>query len=163
MQDKRVSMKDPFSFEHRKAAKILQADIPLTARPFKEIADACNLSGEDLLGWINELSQKGIIRKFGAVLRHQKAGYRKNALILWAADPDTLERAGVAFALLSQVSHCYERKPAFQEKYNLFTMVHSQTDDISSLAETMSRLTGISDYCILESLQEYKKSSPEYF
>jgi len=154
---------ETFSIQQLKALRILQSDIPLTVRPFTAIADACGLSGNDLPGWIKELSERGIVRKFGAILRHQNAGYRKNALVMWAVPADALENAGLAVAALSYISHCYERKPAFQNKYNLFTMLHAQNDDISPLVNTMSRLISSDDFLLLESLQEYKKTSPEYF
>jgi DNA-binding Lrp family transcriptional regulator len=154
---------ETFSIQKLKAARILQSDIPLTVKPFTEIADACGLKGDELMAWIKELSQKRIIRKFGAVLRHQKAGYRKNALVMWAVPIDAVENAGKQFASLSFISHCYERKPAFQNKYNLFTMLHAQDDDISTLINIMSELISSNDFLILESLQEYKKTSPEYF
>lgn len=157
------SIMDKLDIPYSKAAQILQADLPLVANPFVVIAEECGLSGDSLLGWVRELLQKGDIRKFGAILRHQKAGYRKNALVLWVCPANAIEKVGNAFAALSSVSHCYERKPAFQNKYNLFTMLHSREDSLKSLLTDMSRLSAISDYLVLESLQEYKKTSPEYF
>jgi len=154
---------ETISIQKLKAARILQSDIPLTVKPFAEIADICDLKSDVLMAWINGLSQKGVIRKFGAVLRHQKAGYSKNALVMWAVPFDEIENAGGLFAALPFISHCYERKPAFQNRYNLFTMLHAQDDDISPLINTMSQLINCHDFLILESLQEYKKTSPEYF
>lgn len=154
---------EKFSTQQIKAARILQADIPLCAEPFAAIADACGLDTEFLMTWINDLTKKGIIRKIGAILRHQKAGYGTNALVMWAVPPDAIEEAGRTLAQLDYISHCYERKPAFQEKFNLFTMLHSKQNDLSPLIETMSRLISVSDYLLLESIQEYKKTSPEYF
>ena len=49
-----------FTRPEKKAAQILQDDMPLTEKPFAAIADACGLTGDDLLAWIQELSQKGI-------------------------------------------------------------------------------------------------------
>ncbi|MHB8137486.1 MAG: siroheme decarboxylase subunit beta [Smithellaceae bacterium] len=147
----------------KKAAQILQHDLPLIDRPFAAVAEACGLSTIQLIDLLKKLSADGILRKFGAVLRHQKAGYRNNALVVWAVPPEAIENAGQLFASLSYISHCYERKPAFQKKYNLFTMLHAQDDDITSLVSNMRELINRNDYLILESLQEYKKTSPEYF
>ncbi len=152
-----------FSIQKLKVARILQSDIPLTVKPFAEIADTCGLDHNDLMVWIKGLSQKGVVRKFGAILRHQKAGYHKNALVMWAIPPEAIENAGRLFAGLPFISHCYERNPSFQNKYNLFTMLHTQDDSLSPLLKTMSRLINSSDFLILESQQEYKKTSPEYF
>jgi siroheme decarboxylase len=151
------------SINQSKAAHILQSDIPLDAKPFTAIADICGMSTNDLIFWIKELSHQGMIRKFGAILRHQNAGYQKNALAIWSVPPDVLEKAGYIFAELPYISHCYERKPAFQDKYNLFTMLHTQKNNISPMVNFMSRLISCDDFLILESVQEYKKTSPEYF
>jgi DNA-binding Lrp family transcriptional regulator len=107
--------------------------------------------------------EKGIMRKFGAILRHQKAGYGKNALVVWSVPADQIEKAGKIFASFLFVSHCYERNPAFIKKYNIFTMLHSKDENILSLIKNMATATDINDYIILESIQEYKKISPEYF
>jgi len=152
-----------FSPAEKKAARILQHDIPLTSRPFAAIADACGMNGIELLDFLKKLSDAGVLRKIGAILRHQKAGYRKNALVVWSIPSDAIDHAGRSFASLPFISHCYERDPAFQKKYNLFTMLHAQDDDISPQLETMTRLINHHDFLILESLQEYKKTSPEYF
>jgi len=152
-----------FTIPEKKAARILQRDMPLTDRPFAAIADVCGLTTEQLISLLKKLSDNGILRKFGAILRHQRAGFQKNALVMWSVPPDAVENAGQMLASLSYISHCYERKPAFQNKYNLFTMLHTQDDDISPLITTMSRLIHSKDFLILESLQEYKKTSPEYF
>jgi DNA-binding Lrp family transcriptional regulator len=162
MRIKTIAMKT-FTLQEKKAARILQSDIPLTVKPFAAIAEACGLSSDELLNWMKGLSQAGILRKFGAILRHQKAGYHRNALVMWAFPEKSVENAGRLYAALPYISHCYERKPAFQNKYNLFTMLHTQEDAIESLIGQMSQTTKCSDFLILESLQEYKKTSPEYF
>jgi hypothetical protein len=42
-------------------------------------------------------------------------------------------------------------------------MLHSKDENILSKINDMATATGINDYLILESIQEYKKTSPEYF
>lgn len=141
----------------------MQRDLPLISRPFAAVADASGLNTGQLIRLLRDLSRTGVLRKIAAILRHQNAGYRKNALVVWSVPPGDEEIAGRAFASLPFVSHCYERDPAFQHKYNLFTMLHAQNNDLSVLIDKMTQLIGSSDYLILESLQEYKKTSPEYF
>jgi len=147
----------------KRAAGILQRDIPLCARPFAAIAETCGLTGGELINWIKELSREGILRKFGAIVRHQKAGYEKNALVMWAVPPGKMEETGRRFASLPFISHCYERSPAFQGRYTLFTMLHSRREAPAVLIAQMAQAVQCPDFLILESLQEYKKTSPEYF
>jgi siroheme decarboxylase len=147
----------------QKVAGLIQHDIPVVHRPFLEIGRACSLSEKEVLNIIRHLLKDGYIRRLSAILRHQKAGYTKNALVVWSVPPEQTEEKGKMFAAFESVSHCYERQPAFQGKFNLFTMLHAKTEDIPSLTKKIAAATGINDYLILESLQEYKKKSPEYF
>jgi len=139
------------------------ADIPLVPSPFAEIAASCGLTGAEILQTSRELLQKGIMRRFGAVLHHSKAGFTKNALVVWSVQPSQTEKAGKIFASFSFISHCYERKPAFQNKYNLFTMLHTKDDNIAVIIDFLAEAINNRNFLILESLEEYKKTSPEYF
>jgi DNA-binding Lrp family transcriptional regulator len=149
--------------EEKKVARLIQGDVPLVSSPFDEIGESCGLTTDKILNISQSFLKKGIMRKFGAILRHQKTGYGKNALVAWSVPADQIEKAGNIFASFFFVSHCYERKPAFSKKYNIFTMLHSKDKNILSMIKEMAMATDINDYIILESLQEYKKTSPEYF
>lgn len=149
--------------KQNKIAKLIQKDIAITKFPFDETGNVCGSTGKEVLKITKELFKKDIIRRFGAILRHQKAGYTKNALVVWSVPVHLTERAGNILSSYSFVSHCYERNPAFKEKYNLFTMVHFKGKNILPLIRDMANATGIDDYLILESIHEYKKKSPEYF
>lgn len=151
------------SKKQREVASLIQKDIDIVPFPFEEAGKSCGLSGEEFLDIIRELTEKGVMRKFTAILRHQKAGYKENALVVWSVPSGETEKTGQIFASFSFISHCYERKPAFMGKYNIFTMLHSSEKNISSLIKKMTNATGIEDYQILKSIKEYKKSSPEYF
>jgi DNA-binding Lrp family transcriptional regulator len=163
MQDKIYFMKDHLTVKQKKVACVIQKDIVVMRFPFNELGNLCGLTNEDVLDTTKQLFKKGFIRKYGAILRHQKAGYEKNALVVWSVPADQIEKAGKIFASFLFVSHCYERNPAFIKKYNIFTMLHSKDENILSLIKNMATATDINDYIILESIQEYKKISPEYF
>lgn len=146
-----------------KALRILQGDISVSYRPFDEVAARSGLPIGELFGLLHKLKTEGVMRRFGAALRHQKAGYTKNALVVWSVGPQEIEKAGRICASLKCISHCYERRPPFLGKYDLFTMLHTQSDNISLLVDEISATIHCSDFLILESLQELKKTSPEYF
>jgi len=163
MQDKIYFMKDHLTVKQKKVACVIQKDIAVMRFPFNELGNLCGLTNKDVLDTTKQLFKKGFIRRYGAILRHQKAGYEKNALVVWSVPAEQTEKTGNMFASFPFISHCYERKPAFREKYNIFTMLHSKDEIILSLVKDMVTATNIHDYLILESIQEYKKTSPEYF
>jgi DNA-binding Lrp family transcriptional regulator len=145
-------------------AKAIQADIPCEKRPFRRIADAIGITEDEVIATIESLIGRGFIRRFGAVLGHRRAGFTGNAMVIWAVPSDRIEEVGILLAAFEEVSHCYEREPAFEEKYNLFTMIHlKDAKDRDRLVRKMTVAAGIGDYLVLASEEEYKKSSMEYF
>lgn len=151
------------SKNEKTVAKFLQSDIPLTSSPFYEIGKICGLTASEIINMAKSFLKDGIMRKFGAVLRHQKAGYKNNSLVVWSVPVEKTEEVGKIFSSFSFISHCYERTPAFKNKYNIFTMIHSQDMPIQSLIKDMESATNIHDCLILNSRKEFKKISPEYF
>jgi siroheme decarboxylase len=147
----------------KKISRLVQQDVTLKKRPFKDIAEKVGASEEQVLSTIRGLMTKGTIRKFGAILRHQKAGFPHNAMVIWAVSQERIEFAGNALASFREVTHCYERTPPFAGKYNVFTMVHFGEGNQESVIQKLSQETGIKDFKVLTSIEEYKKSSMEYF
>jgi DNA-binding Lrp family transcriptional regulator len=141
----------------------LQGDLPVEKRPFRAVASRAGTDEEGVLDTVRSLMQQGIIRKFGAILRHQRAGITRNAMVIWVVPPDRTEEAGSVFTSFQEITHCYERRPPFQGRYNLFTMIHAGKGALENLIARISSKAGIEDYKVLESLEEFKKSSMEYF
>jgi len=146
----------------KKISRLIQQDIILEKRPFRYIAEKVGASEEQVLAVIRGLMTKGVIRKFGAILRHQKAGFPHNAMVIWAVSRDGVEIAGKTLASFKEVTHCYERTPPLSRKYNVFTMVHFGEGNQESVIKKLSQKTGITDFKVLTSIEEYKKSSMEY-
>lgn len=144
----------------------LQGCIPLdTGRPFAEIARRCGVNEDEVLAIVRHWMRDGVIRRFGAVVRHQSLGRTANAMSVWNV-PDEKQRARVANELASfaEVSHCYERATGPGWPYQLYGMIHGSTsDECRSIAEEVSRRTGATDYLLLESTREFKKESLRYY
>lgn len=149
--------------EEQDLLRQLQGDLPVEKRPFRALAVGAGMNEEAVLDTIGTLVQRGVIRKFGAILRHQRAGITRNAMVIWAVPPDRTEETGAVFASFREITHCYERRPPFEGRYNLFTMIHTGEGRMESVIANISSRSGICDYQVLESLEEFKKSSMEYF
>jgi DNA-binding Lrp family transcriptional regulator len=142
----------------------IQKDLPMTKRPYQEIADRTGLTEQDVLEAIRRMLARGLIRKFGAIVRHREAGFSANAMVVWAVPQDRCEQVGQTLSSFPEITHCYERSPAFEGKYNVFSMIHMRRpDEIEEIVEKIATLTNIADYQILASEAEFKKSSMEYF
>jgi len=151
--------------KERSVAREVQGDIPLDKRPFETIAWQIGIEEGEVVGTLKRLQKEGMMRRFGAVLRHTSAGFSENALVVWAVPEEQCEAVGSLLASYKEISHCYERTPPFEGIYNLFTMVHltGDADRMEAFVRTVSAAVGIGEYRILRSLREFKKSSMEYF
>jgi len=151
------------TLDEQKILQALQGDIPLHSHPFAGLGKDLNLSEDAVISIIQELADRGILRKVGAILRHREAGFTQNAMVVWSVPESRIEIAGKILASFPEVSHCYERTPFFEGKYNVFTMVHLKTPDILNRVREMAEAAELNDYQILTSETEYKKSSMVYF
>ena len=148
----------------KKVITAIQGDIPIISRPYEIIAQNLGISEETLLKIVARLAQKGIMRRFGATLRHQKTGFGANAMIAWQVEEARIEAVGRIMASFKQVSHCYRRNPTDQWPYNLYTMVHGNIKaECHATAREMSEKAGVTTYRLLFSLRELKKTSMQYF
>ncbi len=148
----------------KKIINLLQGDLPLTPTPFAVVAEQLGIPEERLLTRIKELKEQGIIRRFGATLRHQEAGFSSNAMVVWQVPNERIEEVGNAFAGFREVTHCYRREPQEDWPFNLYSMVHgSDRDACRKIAERMSRAVSIAEYDLLFSQKEFKKTSMKYY
>ena len=144
--------------------RALQEGLPLVSRPYQVISQKLGVTEELLIFTIKDMISRGLIRRFGAAVRHQDLGFNANAMVVWRVPEPLVDLAGDVFTGFPQVSHCYQRSTGDDWEYNLFTMVHGHTgEECRSAAVAMSEATGIKEYLILYSMAELKKTSMKYF
>jgi len=150
--------------EDKKLIRQIQGDLPICSTPFDPLARQLGLEKKEFLKRVRNLVRRGMIRRFGAILRHQKAGYQGNAMVVWKVREEQVPRVSRAMALFPAVSHCYLRPCLPHWPYNLYTMVHGRSaKDCRLAAQKISKETGLKDYRLLFSKREHKKSSMRYF
>ena len=142
----------------------IQGDIPITERPYLEVAEKLGVSENTFLEKLKDLCDRGVIRRFGATIRHQKSGFKANAMVAWTVDEDRINDVGEKMASFREVSHCYRRNPNGDWPYNLYTMIHAGDEEsCRETARKMSEATSVNTYTLLFSREELKKTSMEYF
>lgn len=142
----------------------VQEDLPLVPEPYKEIARQLDITEDELMNKIKEFCCSGIIRRFGTVVNHRNIGFISNAMVVWIVPEDLIEDVSKIMISFSQVSHCYQR-PTFPEwPYNVFTMIHGQSNqECERIAKEIAEAINIKDYNLLYSTKELKKVSMKYF
>jgi siroheme decarboxylase len=156
---------DRFTIRERAVLRMAQGDLPDSATPFLDIATAAGVSEEEVLSLLRQLGDLGVIRRFGATLRHQKAGYGANSMVAWFVESDKdIDAVGMIMASRPEITHCYQRRSCLDWPYNLYTMVHGKTrQDCLRVVLELSRETGVEQFDLLFSQRELKKTSMRYF
>ena len=152
------------SRQDKEIIKVLQEEFPLCEEPYKILAERVGITEEEFLRRVKELLDEKKIRKMGAVLRHREIGFKANALCAWKVSPDKLDETASVMSSNAAVSHCYDRTPAPNWNYNLYTMIHAETrDECERIIGALADATGITDYKILYTKREWKKAAMKYF
>lgn len=145
--------------------RIVQGTLPDSATPYADIAAEAGTTEDTVLALLRKLKTGGQIRRFGATLRHQQAGYRFNAMVAWyVEDGFNTDEVGRIMARRPEISHCYLRPTCLDWPYGLYTMIHGKSQDgCMEVVRDLMRQTGLTQYEILFSIKELKKTSMEYF
>ena len=141
----------------------LQQDLPLLERPFDMLSARLNMDVNEFLNRFRSLKQRGLMRRFGASIKHNMIGFVANAMACWIVPPDIVDKVGRKLAAFGEVSHCYERRTNSLWPYNLFAMIHGRTKEAcQGVVSQVSRQTGCKDNVLLFSVREFKKVRIRY-
>ena len=154
--------------------RCLQRGIAICPAPYAEIAREANCTELEVLSLLQRLKEEKVIRRYGAWLNHRNAGFRHNALLAWnlnGLQGNTINTLGETAAKFKFISHCYLRpgpEPAWP--WSLYTMLHAMSTEelharIDEIWKTLQKSTSTSlqKPLVLKTLEEYKKSSMNYF
>jgi DNA-binding Lrp family transcriptional regulator len=146
------------------AIRVVQKDLPLVERPFAAQGELIGCSEDDVLAMLQSFKERKLMRRFAAVMNHRSAGYKANAMGVWAVPEAELDDIGPKMAGFARVSHCYKR-PTYEDwPYSVFTMVHGM--NARECEETIAAIraeTGVEQYELLWSVKEYKKTRVRYY
>jgi DNA-binding Lrp family transcriptional regulator len=163
--DRRPDMVAPqLTDEQVQMMQLLQEDLPVVVEPFAAFGEQIGRSGADVLAALDEFKERKWMRRFAAVMNHRSAGFKANAMGVWAVPEDQLAEIGPQMAGFASVSHCY-RRPTYEDwPYTVFTMVHGRSGrDCEAVIEAIRDETGVDEYALLWSIKEYKKVRLRYF
>jgi DNA-binding Lrp family transcriptional regulator len=85
----------------------LQRGIPLSRRPFGDLALEIGCGGEDLIAAVEKSRAEGKVRRFGAVFDTRRLGYRSALCCASVSRPD---EAAAVLIPHREVTHCYLRE-----------------------------------------------------
>jgi DNA-binding Lrp family transcriptional regulator len=143
---------------------IAQEDLADVPRPFAVMGERLGVSEERVIEVLESFRARKLMRRFAAVMNHRSAGFKANAMGVWAVPEDQLAEVGPRMASFAAVSHCY-RRPTYEDwPYTVFTMVHGHNArDCEATIEAIRDEIGVDEYALLWSIKEYKKVRLRYF
>lgn len=99
----------------------IEGGLPLVRDPYAEIGRRIGLSEADVIDRLRALVDRGVIKRFGLVVRHRELGYLANAMVVWDVPDDLVQTIGQRAGTYPFVTLCYRRPRRLPRwPYNLF-------------------------------------------
>lgn len=113
--------------DERQLIAALQQGLPLVSRPYQQIAEQIGSTETEVIARIDEMKQRGDIKRMGIVVRHREMGYTANAMVVWDIPEDRVDELGQCFGQFDFVTLSYRRPRRLPDwPYNLFCMIHGR-------------------------------------
>ncbi len=149
---------------HIELIKALQENIEPVPEPFAQVVESLGIDYETLQKEAERLKRGGYMRRFATILRHRKAGFKANAMVVWRVDETKAEELGKKVAAFKAVSHCYLRPTYPNWPYALFSMIHGKSkEEVEAVVEEIAKEIEPLEFRYLYSTREFKKQRIKYF
>lgn len=133
---------------------ILQTKLPISPRPFADLAEALGTDEIVVIDRLKELKEQGYLRRVGPFFDSVKLGYA-GTLIATRVTEGYMESVALAINEYPGVTHNYEREGKFNLWFTLLTPDMEMQDKI--LAE-IRNLPGVENLISLKANRKYKVS-----
>ena len=144
----------------------IQDGIPLTPRPFAHIANDVGSDEDTVIEIVRDLQARGVIKRFGVIVRHRELGFRANAMVVWDVPDESVCMTAKRLTEDPAVTLCYRRPRRLPSwPYNLFCMVHGlDRVSVQQKISALRRAAGIQElpYSILFSRRRFKQRGARY-
>jgi siroheme decarboxylase len=157
---------DPIELSDEDVATIraTQGPMPVVPEPYAPAAERLGTSQEVVLRRLEDLRERGGLRRVAAILFHRRAGFSANGMGVWKVPEGRIVETGVAMAAFRGISHCYQRPTYPDWPYSVFTMAHGRSrEECDAILDSIADKTGIAERATLYSSTEFKKVRMLYF
>ncbi|WP_417787756.1 AsnC family protein [Stutzerimonas xanthomarina] len=153
-------------FQAMQLRRLLEAGLPLVARPYQVLAERVGASEEAVLEQVRRWSESGLFRRMGLVIKHRALGFRANAMLVMDIPDERVDEVGHTLGQVAGVNLCYQRPRRLPDwPYNLFCMVHGrEREQVCRLIDDMLAEYGLSDvpHQLLFSTRAFKQCGGRY-
>ncbi len=146
--------------------RLLEAGLPLTARPYQTFAELIGSSEAQVLAQVRHWQEDGLFRRVGLVLKHRSLGFRANAMLVLDIPDERVDAVGRCLGQAAGINLCYQRprRPP-QWRYNLFCMIHGrEREQVLAQIDTLLQQHGLSavPHQVLFSTHAFKQCGGRY-
>ena len=136
----------------RKIINEIQSEFPLTARPYKELADRLGLTEKEVIDTVGRLKEAGVIRRIGGNFHSTKLDF-VSTLCAARVPGEKIEQFVKTVNSHPGVTHNYLRS----HSYNIwFTFIAESMDKINEQLNEISEKTGVVDILNLPAEKMFK-------
>jgi DNA-binding Lrp family transcriptional regulator len=146
--------------------RALQGPMEAVERPYDAAAEELGIGTEELLGQLQGMVDRKLLRRVAAILFHRRAGFSANGMGVWKVPEEEIMETGRRMAAFRGISHCYQRPTYDDWPYSVFTMAHGRSkEECDAILDSIAAECGIGpeDRATLYSSTEYKKIRLHYF
>lgn len=133
-----------FSVDEAKILDLIQREFPLTGRPFDAIGAMVGCSGAEVMGIVDELKQRLVVRSISGIFNGESLGYHL-CLVALKVPAGRIEQTAAIINSHPGVSHNYLR----DHEFNLwFTLAEDGEASLQKSARVIAEKSGADD-CLL--------------
>lgn len=134
-----LDMEYKLSSLERRILNLLQKDFPVSEQPYKDMAAELNIKEADLIQYIANMKDAGIIRRIGAIIESRTIGYY-STLCTCRVDNERVDEVAEAINEQKGVTHNYLR----DQDYNLwFTLTCASEEKAREIIADLEKETGV--------------------
>lgn len=136
----------------RKLMNLLQEEIPITERPFKELGEKIGVSEKDTLERVVRMYDEDRFRRIGPSLAPRKIGYT-STLVAARVPVDSFDETIKYLNKYIEITHNYERDDYFNV---WFTIIAHDEDTIEKIISEIKENTGVEEILNLPATHIFK-------
>ncbi len=117
---------------------LIQKNFPIHEKPFETLANQLEVSEAEVINRIDNLKEKGIIRRIGGIFDSNKLGYF-STLCAMKVPQDRIEEVDRLINNYQEVTHNYLR----EHKYNIwFTLIGETLEKVEEILKEIKKQIG---------------------
>lgn len=131
---------------------IVQTGLPLSGRPFAELAEKLGSDEDTVIKRLAELKEAGVIRRLGAFFDAASLGYAGTLAALKASAED-LPLVAAKISAYKEITHNYQR----EGPYSLwFTVQAPDQESLDKVLQSIGAIPGVRELISLPAVKRFK-------